>query len=80
MHLLSNPLEAGMTVSLTSDEIIHSYSASSKLQQDEEPFAPCFFLQDNDIFLLVEIVNGLLNRSKGIGLETITREGTQRRK
>lgn len=69
MHVLSIPLEADMTVSLTNDEIIHSYSVSPKFQQDEEPFSP-FLLQDNDILHVItfvfvfwgEIAKGLLNR------------------
>lgn len=54
--LLCNPVEADMTASLRSDEIIFSYSPSLKLQQDEDPFAPFFTsglgcITCNNIFL-----------------------------
>lgn len=70
MPLLSDPLEADMPVSLTSNEITHSFSASLKLQQDEDSFAPFFSPWDNDILNVIthffvflrEMTNGLLKR------------------
>lgn len=59
-------------MSLTSAEIIQSYSASPSYNGMKKPFALSFFLWDNDILHVItfffvflgEIVNGLLNRSE----------------